>query len=104
MLEIVHILNGDHGLRLIICRIIILATIIGSIRYKTTAIDFSRRRKFKLLLRIICLVWRNLHLVIVPPRLAIKRRMTETAILLVSCIVYLFLKGTCAALVGKYHR
>ena len=100
MLEIVHILNGDHGLRLIS----ILAAIIGSIRYKTTAIDFSRRRKFKLLLRIICLVWRNLHLIIVPPRLAIKRRMTETAILLVCSIVYLLLKGTGTALVGKYHR
>ena len=89
MLEIVHVLNID-SIRFI------FAPLVGRVRSKTI---LTRRRKFKLLLRIICLVGRNLR--IVAPRLAVKR--LAEAVLLLSGTYLLLKRGGAAPLVGHIH-
>ena len=89
MLEIVHVLN-------IYYLWFIFAPLVGRIRSKTL---IARRRKLKLLLRIICLVGRNLR--IVAPRLAVKR--LAEAVLLLSGTYLLLKRGGAAPLVGHNH-
>lgn len=89
MLEIVHVLYID-SIRFI------FAPLVGRVRSKTI---LTRGRKLKLLLRIICLVGRNLR--IVAPRLAVKR--LAEAVLLLSGTYLLLKRGGAAPLVGHIH-